>query len=439
MKILMLGWEYPPHICGGLGVACEGLSTALARFGVEIDFVLPHVFGDENAGHMRLYDSMNGLQSSAAGNIKKENKSSLIQKHILPSLLSPYLNPQSFDELLNFYRARRGEFKIEELPQNLQALFADFGQAGTSQQPYGTNIFQEVSRYAAQVLLLMGKQDFDVIHAHDWMTFPAAVALARVSGKPLVVHVHSLEYDRSGHNMNKEIHEIEALGISQANTVIAVSYYTASVVQKHHNLSSERIRVVHNGVYSKKIVQNYRRRQNFQSKVVLFLGRVTFQKGPDYFVEAAARCIPHIPGVKFIMAGAGDMLNRMMDRVHQLGISDYFHFPGFLKGEELEEIFSIADLYIMPSVSEPFGISALEAINYDTPVIISKQSGVSEVLSHALKVDFWDIDRMSDLIINGLLHDELRADMLAMAREEVKRLKWEASAQKTLEVYRALF
>jgi glycosyltransferase involved in cell wall biosynthesis len=440
MKVLMLGWEYPPHICGGLGIACEGLSIALARNGVGIDFVIPHASGDEDAGHMRFFDSVYGVQNGRDRKRKKKSQAGLIQKQIVPSLLSPYLNPRSFDELLKYYRSVAAGLNVDELPPHIRHLFLDSGEEAAPASHYGSNIFEEVNKFAAHVLVLMGKADFDIIHAHDWMTFPAAVSLSRLTGKPLVVHIHSLEYDRSGHHPNNEIHEIESLGVHAANAVIAVSFYTASIMQQQHNLPSEKIHVVHNGVYDKKVVQTYRRKQSAtSSKIVLFLGRITFQKGPDYFVEAAARVIPHIPDVKFVMAGAGDMLNRMIDRVHQLDISRHFEFPGFLRGEELEEMFSIADLYIMPSVSEPFGISALEAINYDTPVIISKQSGVSEVLGHALKVDFWDIERMADLIINGLLHEELRSDMLSMAREEVKKLKWDASALKTLEVYRQLY
>lgn len=432
----MLGWEYPPHICGGLGIACEGLSIALARCGIDIDFVLPRLSGDEKASHMRLYDSVYGLSSNINRNGRKGDPDSLAERHIIPSLLSPYLNPRGLDELIAYYKSRRGAFKLEELPDHLQAIFS--GQSPNVNVPYGANIFEEVSRYTARVLRLMGGAQFEVIHAHDWMTFPAAVALSRVTGRPLVIHVHSLEYDRSGHHPNHEIARIEEFGIKSADAVIAVSYYTASIMQQQYDLEPSKIHVVHNGVYSKSLVQRYRKRQNLTSKVVLFLGRITFQKGPDYFVEAAARVIPHIPGVKFVMAGSGDMLNRMIDRVHQLGIGAHFDFPGFLRGDEVEQMFSVADLYIMPSVSEPFGISALEAISYDTPVIISKQSGVSEVIGHALKVDFWDIDRMADLIINGLLHDELRSDMLNMAREEVKRLKWDASAVKTLDVYKKL-
>lgn len=443
MKVLMLGWEYPPHISGGLGTACEGLTTALARCGVHIDFVVPHLTGEEDADHMNLYDSVEGLfeKSKNSGKKKLQKKRKAIGKGSvksipIPALLSPYLNVDSYDELLKNYAQKIASGSLDNIPDHIKRILLAEGTQTRSAVHYGHDIFEEVSRFAAHLVMLMSKAEFDIIHAHDWMTFPAAVMLSRATNRPLVVHIHSLEYDRSGEHMNRQIHDIENIGLSAARAVIAVSYYTSTLIKQHHGVISDKVSVVHNGVYPRQVIQNYKRLQGWSSKVVLFLGRITFQKGPDYFVEAAAKVIPHVPDVLFVMAGTGDMLNRMVDRVHQLGISRNFYFPGFLRGEELEEMFSVADLYVMPSVSEPFGITALEAISYDTPVIISRQSGVSEVLGHALKVDFWDVERMADLIINGLLHEELRADMLAMAREELKRLRWDASALKTLEVYR---
>lgn len=442
MKILMLGWEYPPHISGGLGTACEGLSLALAACGTEISFVVPHLKGDEKASHMSLIDSIDGSTVRTATHKVFADRPKAITNYKIASFLLPYLNPKSYQELLVYYRSLRSGTQTLDVPEHLKEYIQSVSEGELSQhnfkEQYGSDIFEEVDKFAANVLLQVGNQEFDVIHAHDWMTFPAGVAISKLSGKPLVVHIHSLEFDRSGSNVNAQINQIEKMGLEAAQAVIAVSYYTASIIHEHHAISPDKIHVVHNGVYPREVVQSYRNLQGWPKKVVLFLGRITFQKGPDYFVEAAARVVPHIPDVLFVMAGAGDMLSRMVDRVHQLAIDKHFYFPGFLKGAELERILSIADLYVMPSVSEPFGITALEAISYDTPVIISKQSGVSEVLGHALKVDFWDIDRMADLIINGLIHEELRADMVSMAQEEIKRLRWEAAALKTLEVYRKL-
>lgn len=450
----MLGWEYPPHISGGLGTACEGLTTALARHGTEIDFVVPRLFGGEDARHMTLVDSTAGR--TVRGNGSEGAQETIIRRSVsksepnletfaIPSLLSPYLDEQSFGEIASLFGQggqRYSVFELQEMAARARERYiaeaAAAGEAGVAnpKERYGRDIFQEVARFTNNVVALMVDREFDVIHAHDWMTYPAGVALSQITGKPLVVHVHSLEYDRSGAAVNPRIFEIERLGVTHARTVIAVSYYTMSVVHQQHGVPLEKIQVVHNGVYPKEVVQSYRRSQNWPEHVVLFLGRITFQKGPDYFVEAAARVIPHVPDVLFVMAGSGDMLPRLVNRVGELGIGQYFYFPGFLRGEDVERMFSVADLYVMPSVSEPFGISALEAISFDTPVIISRQSGVSEVLSHALKVDFWDLDRLADLMINALVHNELRDDMVSMAREEVKRLHWDAAALKTAEIYR---
>ncbi|OFZ53094.1 MAG: hypothetical protein A2428_09695 [Bdellovibrionales bacterium RIFOXYC1_FULL_54_43] len=489
MKVLMLGWEYPPHISGGLGTACEGLSRALSRQGVNIDFVVPHLFGGEDAPHMRLMDpskvsgrveapmhksvsevwveGQNPLLGDEPGAVSaraallaemgisgkpgEQGAAGVKDPNInvikIPSFLSPYLNAASFK------RKRRGLFgkgglgledeafllqleTLDEiLPPLIRSLLPESVSAGGGAEHYTGDLFQEVGRFAARALGLIKNRDYDVIHAHDWMTFPAAVALKALTGLPLVLHVHSLEYDRCGGNGNWQIEQIEKAGLDAADQVIAVSYYTRSLIHQRHGVPLGKIGVVHNGVYAREMVSRYRQEQAWPSKIVLFLGRVTFQKGPDYFVEAAARVIPHVPDVLFVMAGSGDMLPRMVERVNELGISNNFLFTGFLKGQEVEKMFSMADLYVMPSVSEPFGISALEAISFQSPVIISRQSGVSEVLSHALKVNFWDVDQLANLIVSVLKYPELGQDISLMAGEEVRRLRWDASAVKTIELY----
>jgi len=299
-------------------------------------------------------------------------------------------------------------------------------------------MFAEVNRYAQAVAARIAGERFDVIHAHDWMTFPAALVMQEQRGCPLVVHVHSLEHDRSGAGADPRIEAIERLGLERAELVIAVSFYTRALIHQIHGIPLEKIHVVHNGVYPAKVTQPYRLARGWSGKIVLFLGRITFQKGPEYFVEAAAKVVPLVPDALFVMAGTGDMLPRMVDRVKQLGLTEHFYFPGFLRGQEVEQIFSLADVYVMPSVSEPFGIAALEAISFETPVIISRQSGVAEVLHHALKVDFWDTHRLADLLVNALLSPELRADMVALAREELRELRWGAAALKTIDLYRMI-
>jgi len=455
MRILMLGWEYPPHIAGGLGTACQGLTSALAEQGISIHFVVPRIYGDEKVEHMLLTDSTRrGLpQEVDAAEPISGHAGTDVEVSRVPAFLTPYWNPTQFKEAViaatkrqwaSLPRAIREEpvaralIDGEVFGVDLVSALAPEKSAppvNSSRARYAPDIFKEVERFTSEVIARFSMESFDIIHAHDWMTFPAAVALAQTTGKPLVVHVHSLEHDRSGLFLNSTIHEIENFGLRVADRVIAVSHYTKRSIEKHHHIPAHKIFVVHNGVYPRGAVSDYRLKKTWPRHVVLFLGRVTFQKGPDYFVEIASRVKPHVPDVLFVLAGSGDMLPAVIDQVRAMKLDSHFLFPGFLQGEELEEMFSIADLYVMPSVSEPFGITALEAISFDTPVIISKQSGVAEVLQHALKADFWDIDRMADLIINSLLHEELRNEMVSMARDEVRRLHWDAAALKTIEVY----
>lgn len=438
MNVLMLGWEYPPHIAGGLGIACEGLTKGLARPGTNITFVVPYLYGEEVAPHMTIIDSATSMgdDSNPAHRIPL-GEESLTNLLGIPALLKPYWSEAEYME--NF--AERVQSKTQ-----YATLESIAGAAGKTQflsparEPhYGSDIFEEVSNFTYNVVRNMGNVAYDVIHAHDWMTYPAGVALARKLDKPLVVHVHSLEYDRSGRHVNERIHDTENMGLRNADAVIAVSHYTKKVIRREHGIAEDKIFAVHNGIYPSEAVTYYRKKRDVEdSRVVLFLGRVTFQKGPEYFVRAAAKVIPHVPEAHFIMAGSGDMLVRMVDMVEEMGISDHFEFPGFLKGKEVEQIFSIADLYVMPSVSEPFGLSALEAINFAVPTLISRQSGVCEVVNNSLKFDFWDVDRLADLMINGLIHEELREDMITMARRELGKLRWDASAANTMNVYKTV-
>lgn len=452
MKILMLGWEYPPHISGGLGTACQGLTTALASQGVEIDFVVPTLYGDEDAPHMRLRGAQSGelIQAqrvvrvaghaeSSQGSVQEGSaEDGSVRVVSVPAMLKPYLDEAAYDELVE--TVGRGEFQdwmtdrsalvdyVEELP-----FEADDEQGGGVH--YGDDLFKEVARYATSVSRRVDAAQYDLVHAHDWMTFVAGTAIAKRAGKPLLLHVHSLEYDRAAHGSNPGIVDIEREGFDAATKIIAVSYYTRRLINQIHGTPLEKIDVVHNGVYAPETVQAYTEQRRSSGPVVLFLGRITFQKGPEYFVQAAARVLEHVPDAVFVLAGSGDMLPRMMQMVDDLGIQESFRFPGFVRGAELERTFSTADVYVMPSVSEPFGIAPLEAMAYDRPVIVSKQSGVSEVLKHALKVDFWDVDQIANQIIALLEFPELRDVIVARAREEVRTIHWEAAAQKLVPIY----
>jgi glycosyltransferase involved in cell wall biosynthesis len=300
---------------------------------------------------------------------------------------------------------------------------------------YGDDLFGEVMRYAERVAVWSRTRRPQVVHAHDWMTFPAATRVAHMHGIPMIAHVHSLEQDRSGDGANPTIVNLEGAGLRAATRVIAVSHYTARMINQIHGIPFENIDVAHNGAYARKTVSAYREESHDDRPMVLFLGRITFQKGPDYFVEAAAKVLEQVPNARFVMAGNGDMLPRLQHRVHELGIAQAFEFPGFVRGTDVERLFSTADVYVMPSVSEPFGISALEAMSYETPVVLSRQSGASEILHHALKVDFWDVNRLAAQIVAILRYPELRTSIVDMAKEEVRRVHWEAAATKVKRAY----
>lgn len=485
MKVLMLGWEYPPHISGGLGTACEGLTTALARRGIEIDFLVPRLYGEEEAPHMHLLGASGsnanqqapariGTSShegalgqaiagepalatdpilTAAAQTSERARSVRIRTIEVPAMLKPYLDTSAYLELL-----RTGEFDEAAAVQRAQQLpsppkdgsrpfehthppLEDFG--APSVEPaievhYGWDLFAEVARYAAAAIERVRRRKYDIVHAHDWMTFPAAIEIAARANAPLITHIHSLEYDRAAEGADREIVAIEREGLERATRVIAVSYYTRGLINRIHGTPLDKISVVHNGVYTRATVQAYTEQRQSTGPVVLFLGRVTFQKGPEYFVQAAARVLEHVPDAKFVMAGSGDMLPRMKALVESLGIEDAFRFPGFVRGAELERTFSTADVYVMPSVSEPFGIAPLEAMSYDRPVIVSKQSGVSEVLRNALKVDFWDVDKMASQIVALLELPELRRVIIERAREEIRHIHWDAAAEKLIPIYQSL-
>lgn len=418
MRILMFGWEFPPRMSGGLGTACYGITSALAGLGHRITFVLPRDSEAGAAPFLELVSAAGVPADDADRNDQTERLLAGLTFRPLPSLLHPYLDPGHYRSL---YLAEQKRFPM-------------------AAAVYGPDLIAEVVRYGRAGGVLARTLPFDVIHAHDWMTIPAALAAKRISGRPLVLHVHSLEYDRSGENINEEIRGIEQQGILKADRIIAVSHRTRRMITERYGVTAEKISVVYNAVSRKEGRQIYHTRKEDEGrrKVVLFLGRITFQKGPDYFVEAAAQVLSVLPDVTFVMAGTGDMMGRMIERVAELGIGERFHFTGFLQGEEIERIFSLSDLYIMPSVSEPFGISPLEAMLYDVPVIISRQSGVSEILRHALKVDFWDVRELASKIIAVLKHPAVADEMAQKAREELHRIRWETAGQKIEAVYREM-
>ena len=422
----MFGWEFPPHIAGGLGTACYGMTRGLARHGVEVVFVMPRAYGDEDQRFVRV---VNASDVETIGTRDHEFSEELLEKvsfiHIDSNML-PYISPEE-------YAAYHDEFVRSGRTHEWTDVWK---QRYTFSGKYGANLMEEVARYAmvaAQVAKDLEGQ-FDVIHAHDWLTYFAGIAAKRVSGKPLVVHMHATEFDRSGENINRRVYAIEKAGMQAADRVIAVSELTRRIVIGKYGILADKVVTVHNAVRFGESEEAAPERA-VKDKVVTFLGRITYQKGPDYFVEAAAKVLQRVSDVRFVMAGSGDLMNHVVRRVAQLGIADRFHFTGFLKGGEVQRMFRLSDVYVMPSVSEPFGISPLEAMRSGVPVIISRQSGVAEVLDYAIKVNYWDVDALADAIYGLLTYPALGRMFASKGLEEVTGLKWTNAAAKIKTVY----
>lgn len=391
----MFGWEFPPFSSGGLGTACYGLVKSLSAKDVEINLVLPFPCEADFANIIHAY------KDKGFENVK-------IKK--VDFLLKPYITSESYSDELK---------KIQ----------------GAKKINYSSTLMEEVKRYAIQAHEIVDKQEFDIIHAHDWLTYEAGIIAKEKTGKPLVVHVHATEFDRTGGNgINTQVYEIEKRGMDKADLILVVSNFTKEKVIKHYGINSEKIIVVHNGV-EEPSGEQYHFPLKDSKKIVLFLGRITIQKGPDYFVYMSKAVSDSYPNVKFVIAGEGDMKKDMIEKAATLGVLDKYLFTGWLRGQDAEKAYQMADVFVMPSVSEPFGIVPLESIINGTPVVISKQSGVSEVISSALKVDFWDVEEMANKVLAVLKYPELALTLKENGLKEVRKITWDTVADKCINAY----
>ncbi len=398
LTALTFGWEFPPHNLGGLGVACEGLVRGLTNHGVRILMVLPR------------------QQTSTIHNctIIAANEGPLLHSVGVASLLQPYITSHEYTT----------KYKKSMYESGMHL--------------YGEHIFAEVERYAAVAQHIIKSMSFDIIHAHDWMSMKAGVIAKQLSGKPLVVHIHATEFDRTGGNgVNQYVYDIERWGMEQADNVIVVSEFTKQKVIRHYSIHPDKITVMHNAI-SPQLSSNQNIGSAKKGPLVLFLGRLTLQKGPDYFIRAAEQVLRYRDDITFVVVGAGDMEQRLIEWVATIGLSDKILFTGRLRGSDVNRMYQMADLFVMPSVSEPFGLTALEAMQNGTPVILSKQSGVSEVISHCLRVDFWDINEMVSKIISVLDHSELHKELVANGNHEIQKFSWDHVAQKCINLYQEL-
>lgn len=451
MRVFMLGWEFPPFISGGLGTACYGLTKAMSALGTDVIFVLPRPVSTPFSTHVRLVSPKPGSPLSLPSTEFRLDEFEHVTFKTIPSkLTNPYNTPADYQKqhetrvaevhktTVTTTVTKPGTPAAPVQPASQSKPTAGFigDTTKTSGDDYAGDMFTEIQRYAALATEIARNEEFDVVHAHDWMTYAAGLAVSALKGKPLVVHVHSTEFDRSGANVDTRIYDIERRGMHGAMKVIAVSYWTRNICVHNYGVDPSKIEVVYNAV---EINGNGFDEEKYaikkDEKIVLFLGRITMQKGPEYFLAAAKKVLEVMDNVKFVMAGSGDMIRKTIEMAAAMGIGHKVLFTGFLRGKDVEQVFKMADLYVMPSVSEPFGIAPLEAMSHDVPVIISKQSGVSEVLSHALKVDFWDINEMANKIIAVLRHPPLAHTLRQHGSFEVRAMSWSDAASACNTVY----
>jgi glycogen(starch) synthase len=442
MRVFMLGWEFPPFISGGLGTACYGLTKAMSSIGTDIMFVLPRPVSTPFSTHVRLVSPRANSPLAAPTAEFRLDEFDHVTFRTVNAALSPYNTPADYQQAAresSVTKTKADGSAAEPTPESMHAVVhkpAAVSSTAPAGSPYGGDLFAEIQRYALLSTEIARNETFEVVHAHDWMTFPAGLAVAAMKNVPLIVHVHSTEFDRSGANIDQRIYDIERRGMHGAMKVIAVSYLTKNQVTHQYGVDPSKVEVVYNAIEQNGNGFDQEKYSiHKDEKIVLFLGRITMQKGPEYFLAAAKKVLEVMDNVKFVMAGSGDMIRRTIEMAAAMGIGHKVLFTGFLRGGDVEKVFRMADLYVMPSVSEPFGIAPLEAMSHDVPVIISKQSGVSEVLTHALKVDFWDVNEMANKIVAVLKHPPLASMLREHGSFEVRRLQWVDAARQCVQIY----
>lgn len=397
MRLLMLGWEYPPQMTGGLGIACRGLVRGLLEWGHQVVFVMPGTGLERAEGCFELR----------------------------------FAGSQTWVEYSAYVHARTSA------PRSVATTAV-----------YAFDLLGEVSNYAGQAVALAAEEDFACVHAHDWMTYPAAAAIRERTGRPFVAHVHSIEADRAGDGGDYRILAYESEGLRRADRVIAVSHYTKNRIQDVYGISADRVRVVHNAVDEIQPTRQADEKCPLSEsasaarparQVVLFLGRLAGQKGPEFFVRAAQRVVEHDPDVLFVIAGSGDMAPYLIEETARLGITENVVFTGNVDHDDVRHLFAMADVFVLTSRSEPYGLSVAEAMQWGVPCIVSKYAGVTEVSPHCLRVDFWDVEALADRI-HAVLHApaSLGYEMALRASASIRCYTWRDAAGRLLEVYREL-
>ena len=420
----MLGWEFPPFFSGGLGVATYGMVKALSPK-VDIQLIIPN-----NSANIALSNvNIVGLNAAVAQELNLEtlqfSYASLVSElHNIPLTLSPYHHIN--EEIL---KNKLDELDIAITKQKkLETIHTIFGEKDV----YGHDIVYKISLYAKLVGQLVEHEKFDVIHAHDWITFPAGIHVKQITKKPLILHVHSLETDRAGESTRNEIYQLEKEAMLIADRIVSVSQFTKEQIIKHYGINETKICVVHNGIDP---ATKSRTMHPLRDKLVVFLGRITHQKGPEFLLETAEKVSRVYPRVKFVVAGTGDQFAHILETSAYKKMGSKFIFTGFLTKAKVDELLNMADVYFMPSVSEPFGITALEAAQHHVPTVLSRQSGAAEVIHSSLKADFWDTDKYANYIYALLKYNALNHQLCENAHNELDQLTWDHAAEKIWNVY----
>jgi len=434
MKVLMYTWEFPPFISGGLGMACYGMVHSLLKLGIKVDLVLP----TKDLVYFPLVkeSDVDEMPVVYLDQTKQKEFESITFTSIKEKLdyIGVTTHPESYIQLEEITQ-KMILFKKEEVTGH--NLFEDkdlllkemiINLIGDE------DLIKKVQEFTIRAETLALTLDYDLIHAHDWLCYPAGMLSKKIGKKPLVVHIHATEFDRSGGPGDERIHKIEYSGMIYADKIIAVSQYTAQMIMSRYRIDTGRIRIVHNAFTIQPGLDGIKHRI-FKGPTILFLGRITLQKGPDYFLDIAEKVLKTHPGSRFIVAGTGDMGRRLLRKSAALQLKNNFLFTGFLNRNQVDRILKAADIYVLPSVSEPFGIAPLEAMAYGITSIISKQSGVAEVVNHAFKIDFWDIERMAETINYLIENPEICSKMGQDGKAEVNNILWDEAASKIKSVY----
>lgn len=441
----MLTWEFPPMIAGGLAMACYGLVKSLLKQGIEIDLILPTkefvyfpLRKEEDADTLPfvLLEEREGKEIKVTKKVFKtiEKKLEFIGVNYSPETYYTPAQVNKFRKIITEVTHIEEEVDVfEKLSDESENLLANISVHLQGDE----DIFKKVQEMAYRAEKLSEIEDFDLIHANDWLCYPAGMIIKKMTGKPLISHIHATEFDRAGGPGDHRIHNLEYSGMTFADRVIAVSKYTAQMITSRYQIDTQKIRIVHNA-FSLKSKDLNKKKKMFKGTVILFLGRITIQKGPDYFLSVAQKVLAKHPNVRFIMAGTGDMARKILRKSAAMRLKNRFLFTGFLNRDQVERILMSADIYMLPSVSEPFGIAPLEAMAYGITSIISKQSGVSEVVDNAYKIDFWNIEEMSETINYLIEHPQECTEIGKKAAIEVKEIQWDNSAKKAVEIYKEL-